>query len=109
MLNYDSKQLNQMIASKGLAALTPNTITSKEELIKELEKIRTQGYALDDEECELGARCIATGIKDYSGKYIAGISVSGPTTRMSMEYVNIIKNIVMDTSKTISGLLAYKE
>jgi len=109
MLNYDSKQLNQVIALKGLTALTPNTITSKEELIKELEKINAQGYALDDEECELGARCISVGIKDYSGKYIAGISVSGPTTRMSMEYINIIKNIVIDTAKTISELLAYKE
>lgn len=108
MLNYDSKQLNQLIAIKGLSALTPNTITDKEELLKELEKIKTQGYAIDDEECELGARCVSAGIKDYSGKNIAGISVSGPTTRMSNEYINIIKNIVMDTAKTISGFLAFK-
>ena len=109
MLNLDPKQLNQLIALKGLQVLTPNTITHKEALIKELEKIKVQGYALDDEECELGARCISAGIKDYTGKYIAGISVSGPTTRMSMEYIDIIKYIVMDTAKTISGLLAFKE
>lgn len=109
MLNYDSKQLNQFIELKGLEALTPNTITNKEELEKELKKIELQGYAIDDEECELGARCISVGIKDYSGKYIAGISVSGPTTRMTKEYIDIIKDTVMDTAKTISELLAYKE
>jgi DNA-binding IclR family transcriptional regulator len=109
MLNYDAKQLNQLIAIKGLTALTPNTITDKESLIKEINKIEMQGYAIDDEECELGARCISAGIKDYSGKYIAGISVSGPTTRMSMEYINTIKNIVIDSAKIISKQLAYKE
>lgn len=109
MLNYETNQLNQVIALKGLAALTPNTITIKEELVKELEKIQFQGYALDDEECELGARCISSGIRDYTGKYIAGISVSGPTTRMSMEYIGIIKDIVINTAKAVSELLAYKE
>ena len=109
MLNYDSEQLNQVIALKGLTALTPNTITNKEGLIKELEKINSQGYALDDEECELGARCIAAGIKDYSGKYIGGISVSGPITRMTMEQIDINKHIIIDTAKTISELMAYKE
>ncbi len=109
MLNFDSKQLNQLISLKGLQSLTTNTITHKDALIRELEKIKIQGYAIDDEECELGARCISAGIKDYTGKYIAGISVSGPTTRMSMEYIDINKYIVMDTAKTISELLAYKE
>ncbi|NLK65584.1 MAG: IclR family transcriptional regulator [Tissierellia bacterium] len=109
MLNYDSEQLNKFIELKGLTALTPNTITNKEDLIKELKKIKGQGYALDDEECELGARCIAVGIKDYSGKYIGGISVSGPITRMTMEYIDTIKHIVINTGQTISELMAYKE
>lgn len=108
LLNYDSKQLDQMIAMKGLKALTPNTITSKTELLKELGKIKAQGFALDDEECELGARCLSAGIKNYSGKYVAGISVSGPTTRMTMEYIEIIKKIVVDTADKISESLAYK-
>lgn len=109
LLNYDSKQLNQVIAVKGLKALTPNTITSKEELLKELEKIKNQGYALDNEECELGARCLSVGIKDYTGKYVAGISVSGPTTRMTMEYISNIKNIVKETADRISEKLAYRK
>lgn len=109
MLNYDSEQINQVVVLKGLKALTPNTITDKEELIKEINKVKAQGYALDDEECELGARCIAAGIKDYSGKYIGGISVSGPITRMTMEQIDNIKHIVIDIAYAISELMAYEE
>lgn len=109
LLNYDMKQLDRIIAIKGLKALTPNTITSKNELLKELETIKTQGYALDDEECELGARCISAGIKDYTGKYVAGISVSGPTTRLTMENIKTIKNVVIEIADKISEQLAYQK
>lgn len=109
LLNYDTKKLDQMIAITGLKALTPNTITSKNELLKELDNIKVQGYALDDEECELGARCISAGIKDYTGKYVAGISVSGPITRMTMENIKIIKNVVIDFADKISEHLAYQK
>ena len=109
LLNYDSSQIEHMIKTKGMAALTPNTITTKQELLNELKKIKNQGYALDNEECELGARCLSVGIKDYTGKIVAGISVSGPVTRMSMNYIEEIKDIVMDTSGKVSELLAYKE
>ncbi|HBV68436.1 MAG TPA: IclR family transcriptional regulator [Clostridiales bacterium] len=108
LLNYDLKQLDHIIETKGLKALTPNTITSKDELLLELEKIKQRGYALDDEECELGARCLSAGIKDYTGKYVAGISVSGPTTRMTMEYIEQIKDIVIETADKISRELSYR-
>lgn len=108
LLNYDLNQLEHIIEVKGLKALTPNTITSKEELLSELERIREKGYALDDEECELGARCLSAGIKDYTGKYVAGISVSGPTTRMTMEYIDQIKDVVVDTANKISEELSYR-
>ncbi|MGD9568445.1 MAG: IclR family transcriptional regulator [Sedimentibacter sp.] len=108
LVNYDSRQLNQMIAVKGLKSLMPNTITSKEELLKELEKIKAQGYALDNEECELGARCLSVGIKDFSGKYVAGISISRPTTHMTADYIETIKSIVIDTANNISEKLAYQ-
>lgn len=109
LLNYDTASLDRMISLKGLTALTPNTITSKHDLLAELEKIKIQGYALDDEECELGARCLSVGIKDYTGKIIAGISVSGPTTRMTMSYIDEIKGEVLDTARKISEILSYKE
>jgi len=108
LLNYDLKQLDHIIEKKGLKALTPNTITSKDELLQELDKIKQRGYALDDEECELGARCLSAGIKDYTGKYVAGISVSGPTARMTMEYIEQIKDIVIETADKVSRELSYR-
>ena len=109
LLNYDSESLDCMISSKGLIALTPNTITSKQDLLAELGKVKKQGYALDDEECELGARCLSVGIKDYTKKIVAGISVSGPTTRMTMDYIEKIKDEVLETSRIISEILSYNE
>lgn len=108
LLNYSNRQLGEYIAAKGLPALTPNTLVTREALVGKLEEIRAQGYALDDEECELGARCVAAPVRDFSGKIVAGISVSGPVSRMSMERINIIAPVVMETAAKISKLMAYE-
>lgn len=109
LLNYSNRQLGEYIATKGLPALTPNTIVTREALTSKLDEIRAQGYALDDEECELGARCVAAPIRDFSGKIVAAISVSGPLSRMSMERIEVVAPVVMQTAAKISNLMAYKE
>ena len=80
LLNYSEEQLDQMIARKGLTRYTEHTITTKAALLAELDKVRRQGYALDDEENEVGSRCMACPIRDYSGDIVAGISITGPNT-----------------------------
>jgi len=67
---------------------TPTTITSKEELIKEIETVRVQGYALDNAENEEVLRCIASPIYDHKGKIIASFSISGPNNRVTMDLIN---------------------
>ena len=57
-----------------------------------LETIRSRGYALEDEERELGARCVAAPVRDYSGRIVGGISVSGPTTRMTRKDRTMLAN-----------------
>ena len=99
LLTYSGQQLDQFIAAKGLPVLTPNTLTTREALTAKLEEIRAQGYAMDDEECELGARCVAAPIRDYTGRIIAGISVSGPVSRLSMEHIADIAPVVMDMAE----------
>ena len=62
--------------------MTPNTITSKDRLTTELDTVKQEGYALDDEECEIGVRCIAAPLIDHNNRVLASISISGPATRI---------------------------
>jgi DNA-binding IclR family transcriptional regulator len=80
---YTEEQLDFYIHHKGLPVFTEHTIATKEDLLLELNNIRTNGFAIDNEECELGVRCIACPIRDYTGAIIAGISVTGPASRMT--------------------------
>ncbi len=109
LLNDDAASLEQYIEENGLEPLTSHTITTREGLLSELEKIGRQGYALDDEECEQGARCVAAGVRDYTGKVVAGISVSGPLHRMEPEHIRRIIPQVQRTAQRLSQLLAYEE
>lgn len=109
LLNYTPEKISQMIMKKGLPALTPYTLISQEALMAELEKVRIQGYAMDNEECEIGARCISAPIRDYTGLVTASISISGPTSRMTAERVNVHKNVLIEIAKRISSELAYPE
>ena len=109
LLNDDAASLEQYIAENGLEPLTSHTITTREGLLSELDRIGRQGYALDDEECEQGARCVAAGVRDYTGKVVAGISVSGPLHRMEPEHIRRIIPQVQRTAQRLSQLLAYEE
>jgi DNA-binding IclR family transcriptional regulator len=66
---------------------TKNTLKSSAELATQLEEVRQKGYALDDEEYEMGVRCIAAPVKNFMGNVIAGMSISAPVERMSDERI----------------------
>lgn len=107
LTEYTPEQLRLLVETRGLACLTPRTATSLEALTRELAAIRSRGYALDDEECELGARCVAAPLHDHSGKIIAAVSVSGPISRMTHKRIEAIAPILLDTTHEISTLMAY--
>ena len=87
LLEYSEAQLDQLIAEQGLPRYTEHTLTTKKALCGELDRIRAQGYAFDNEECELGVRCVAVPLRDYTGKIVAGLSISGPTSRITDQVV----------------------
>jgi IclR family transcriptional regulator, KDG regulon repressor len=74
--------LEKMLQACSWTRYTPNTITSRSKWLSGLSKIRTDGYAYDDEETELGASCIAAPILNKEDRAIAGISISAPTPRI---------------------------
>ena len=108
LAGFTDKELTDIIGNVKLEKFTANTIVSKEELHKHLEKVKLDGFAVDQEEIEEGLSCIAAPIKNHRGKVIAGISVSGPTSRMHAEMLGELKNDVMGKALQISRRLGYK-
>lgn len=100
---YTEEQLQVFVNKMGLQRFTPKTICSIEELKKELDIIRHNGYAWDDEECEMGAKCLAVPIFDYSGSIVAAFSFSCPTQRFPGigEAIAFMKEISMEASKEL--------
>jgi DNA-binding IclR family transcriptional regulator len=85
LLNYSDRQLEDLEKKRGLPRFTANTITGLEALRTELALVRDRGYALDNEECEEGVRCVAVPIRNSLDQVAAAISVSAPVTRMGRE------------------------
>jgi IclR family transcriptional regulator, KDG regulon repressor len=78
----------EIVSKINFIPKTPSTITSKEQFIEEIEKVKSQGYALDNAENEIVLRCIAAPIFDHKGKIIASFSISGPSNRVTLELIN---------------------
>jgi IclR family KDG regulon transcriptional repressor len=81
---------------------TPRTMTDLVVLKKELASIRARGYAIDDEEYELGVRSVAASISDDSGNSVAAVGVTGPTQRLTKSRLPGIARHVTDAAKAIS-------
>ncbi len=78
----DEERFDQVIERHGLPAETPNTVTSEETLLQELDEIRERGVAFDGEERAEGIRCVAAPITDNNDNLLGGVSVSAPATRL---------------------------
>ncbi len=103
LLAYMEKErVEQIIEEKGLPKLTPNTTTSKKSLWHELDKIKNRGYALDDEEIQLGLRCVAAPLCGYNEKVIAAVSVSGLVSNLCDKRLPFIIREVMQVASAIS-------
>jgi IclR family KDG regulon transcriptional repressor len=103
------KKVACIVEQHGLLPCTPNTITDMETLLRELEKIRRQGYAIDDVENEEGIRCVGAPIFDYQGWPVAALSVSGPAFRVTPERAQALSAPVKTTALKISRQLGYLE
>jgi len=77
------REVKQILQKKGLPQFTENTLITADSLLEDLLKIKKRGWSLDDEEQYSGMRCVAASIYNAFGEAIAGISVSGPSVRMT--------------------------
>lgn len=108
MLAYVEPELLIKSLPEKLEKITPNTITEKAELLNELNFIRENGYALDNEENIEGLTCIASPIFDHTGCAKYAISVSGPTIRMTKDKIAETIKLVKDSTVEISSRLGYR-
>jgi DNA-binding IclR family transcriptional regulator len=88
---------------------TPKTIMNLVQFRQELEKIRRQGYAVDDEEAVQGARCVSAPILSSDREPIAAVSVSGPVTRVSPNQVAALAGAVSSAARAISAAMGFSQ
>lgn len=101
------KEILNIYRGTPLKPYGKNTITDMDKLFNELEKIRKQGYAIDNEEYYKGVRCVAAPIK-AGGKIVAALSVTGSIFTMTMERIrNELKQLVMAKAQKISSELQW--
>ncbi|GMV47299.1 MAG: IclR family transcriptional regulator [Pseudomonadota bacterium] len=103
LAHEDPTRVRAYAVRTGLAGHTRNSITDLARLERELATVRATGLARDDEELELGVRCMAAGIFDDQGKLVAGLSVSAPADRLEDAWRERVKA----TATQISGALGY--
>jgi IclR family KDG regulon transcriptional repressor len=103
----ESERIEQIVSSTELTAFTPHTLVTVQAIKNDLEKIRQRGYAMDDEEIELGLRCVAAPIFNHEGKVFAAVSCAGPKSRISDENLDIIARKVKYAALEISKKMGF--
>ena len=104
LAHEDGLRVRAYATRTGLTGHTRNSITDITRLDKELAKVRASGLARDDEELEMGVRCMAAGIFDDQGKLIAGLSVSAPADRLEESWLAKVET----TAAQISTALGFR-
>ena len=105
---YTDLQLKEYMENKGLTKYTEHTIIEPDILREELTKVRQQGFGMDEQECELGLRCISMPLRDYSGNIAAAMSVFGRLDDMCDQRIHAeIYPALKEAAATISSRLGF--
>ncbi len=91
-----------------MPSFTDKTITDPIKLRQHLERVQQQGYAVDDEEFDIGVRCIAVPVFDFRGKAVGAIGVSGPAVRMTLGRIAELSEQIMEIGRTLSERMNFK-
>ena len=99
----DAGSCTEYAKRTGLPRFTDNTLTDGDRLGREIEVVRRQGYAFDNEEAEKGVSCIGAGIFNDEGRLVAGLSVSAPSDRLKKDWAQQVRQ----TADRISRAIGY--
>jgi DNA-binding IclR family transcriptional regulator len=99
-------ELRRLLHGRVFSRHNENTITSNRRLLQEADEIRGKGYALDDEEDEVGFRCIGVPVLDENGSTVAAISVAGSVTQVTNENMKRLVSVLKKTAESITTALS---
>ncbi|HVX92475.1 MAG TPA: IclR family transcriptional regulator [Xanthobacteraceae bacterium] len=108
ILAFRPPEVVDKVLRKGLPARTPQTITDPAKLRKVLDVVRQRGCAIEDEESEIGMRCIAAPIRDDAGEVVAAVGIAGPVSRLSKKALTAFMPDVIETAASISARLGHR-
>lgn len=103
----DPAEVSRRLGGRPLERVTERTIKSRPALLAELTQVREQGFALDDEECSLGMRCVGAPIRDDRGVVVAALSLVAPCHRLLPAAISAIVPRVREAAREISSRLGY--
>ncbi|KAE9628578.1 HTH-type transcriptional regulator BhcR [Parasedimentitalea maritima] len=106
---YSDDRLDRFLRSGTFEAFTSKTLCEPEAIRKDMQGIREAGFAVDDEEKTTGMRCVAAPILDFYNEPVAGISVSGPSHRLTPDRISEIGKAVKQAANQISRGLGSSE
>lgn len=107
MARLPESEVREIWSKSQIESKTKYTILDIEQLLEELKQVRQNGFSLDNEENELGVRCIATSINNYTGRAEYAISISAPTSRMSDERIRELSPLILEVGQKLSRELGY--
>jgi len=107
LANLSEGELERYLRNQSLRAFTERTITSADELKRHLDRVRTEGFAIDDRELDEGIRCIAAPVRNESGRVMAAISIAGPSMRMTMQRLKSLREPINSVTAEISRKLGF--
>jgi DNA-binding IclR family transcriptional regulator len=108
LAHMSDEEINEVLPSKDLKPYTDTTIKSRDVLKAELATVIEKGFAIDNEEMDIGVRCVAAPIRDYTRRIVGSISVSGPNMRLSPERIeNELVPLVTQAAEELSTRLGF--
>ncbi len=108
LAHKDEREIERHLGHTELTRFTPSTICEPTALRAELARIRDQGHAFDNEEKSPGMRCVAAPVFNAFGEVVAGLSVSGPTARLSLQRIRDICALVRLRAGELSESLGHR-
>jgi IclR family transcriptional regulator, KDG regulon repressor len=107
LAGMSDSELNKYLKTEKLIAYTPKTTIDRDKLKKQIQAIRLEGSAVDDEEFEIGVRNVAAPVRDFSGKVVASIGVLAPSLRLTKARIKEVTPVLKECAENVSKALGY--